>query len=472
MVFSSTVFLFLFLPAVLAAYFVIPKKFRAARNMVLLISSLFFYFYGEPKAIVVMLGSITGNWLFALFLDSEKGLQGKSARRFIAALSTAFNLAIIGYFKYAGFIAENLNFIFGGRLAVPNIAMPIGISFFTFQGMSYVFDVVRGDVPAQRNILYVATYISLFPQLVAGPIVRYQTIAEALGNRDENLAEITAGIRRFIFGLAKKLLLANPAGALASEIFALPAGSLSSAEVWLAAAAYSLQILFDFSGYSDMAIGLGHVFGFTFEENFNYPYTARSVTDYWRRWHISLSTWFRDYVYIPLGGNRRGLPRQIFNILIVWMLTGLWHGAAWNFVLWGLYFAVLLILEKLFLGKVLQRLPRAVGHAYTLLAVVIGWVFFTAPDFGTAFAWLGAMFVPTAGTAGGAQHALALLYENRFELVLGVLLSMPIAKAISAKFEGKLVYRVARDALCCLLFVLCTARVVSSTFNPFIYFRF
>ncbi len=472
MVFSSTVFLFLFLPAVLAVYFAVPKKFRAARNMVLLAFSLFFYFYGEPKAIVVMVASIVGNYLFALTLDSETGLREKPARRAMTVLATIFNLAIIGYFKYAGFVVENLNLILGGRLTVPQIAMPIGISFFTFQGMSYVFDVAKGDVPAQRNVLYVATYISLFPQLVAGPIVRYQTIADELTSRDENLPEFSAGIRRFIIGLAKKLLVANSVGALATEIFALPAALLSTAEVWLGAVAYSLQILFDFSGYSDMAIGLGHVFGFAFDENFNYPYIARSVTDFWRRWHISLSTWFRDYVYIPLGGNRRSLRRQIFNILVVWMLTGLWHGAAWNFVLWGLYFALLLIAEKLFFGRLLERLPRAVGHIYTLLAVVVGWIFFTAPDFGTAFAWLGAMFTPTAGVEGGAAHALALLYEHKAELLLGAVLCVPVAKKLSMWFEDKLGYRLVRDVMTAALFVVCVARVVSSTFNPFIYFRF
>lgn len=472
MVFSSTVFLFLFLPAVLAAYFVVPKKFRTARNIVLLAFSLGFYFYGEPKAIAIMLASIAGNYLFALALDVKTGTQVKAARRAVLVASVVFNLAIIGYFKYAGFFVENLNLLLGGRLTVPQIAMPIGISFFTFQGMSYVFDVARGEVAAQRNILYVATYISLFPQLVAGPIVRYQTIADELTVRDENIAEISAGIRRFIIGLAKKLIIANSVGALADEIFALPAASLSTGEVWLGAVAYSLQILFDFSGYSDMAIGLGHVFGFSFDENFNYPYTARSVTDFWRRWHISLSTWFRDYVYIPLGGNRRGLPRQLYNILVVWMLTGLWHGAAWNFVLWGLYFALLLIAEKLFLGRLLDRLPRVIGHIYALLAVVVGWIFFSAPDFQAAFAWLGAMFTPTAGAEGGASHALLLLGEYKVELIAAIFLCVPFAKKLSEKFEGKLSYRLMRDALACALFLLCIARVVSSTFNPFIYFRF
>lgn len=472
MVFSSTVFLFLFLPAVLAAYFVVPKKFRKARNIVLLAFSLGFYFYGEPKAIAIMLASIAGNYLFALALDAKSGMREKAARRAVLAASVVFNLAIIGYFKYAGFFVENLNLLLGGRLTVPQIAMPIGISFFTFQGMSYVFDVARGEVAAQRNILYVATYISLFPQLVAGPIVRYQTIAGELTVRDENIAEISAGIRRFIIGLAKKLIIANSVGALADEIFGLPAASLSTCEVWLGAVAYSLQILFDFSGYSDMAIGLGHVFGFSFDENFNYPYTARSVTDFWRRWHISLSTWFRDYVYIPLGGNRRGLPRQLFNILVVWMLTGLWHGAAWNFVLWGLYFALLLIAEKLFLGRLLDKLPRPVGHIYALLAVVVGWIFFSAPDFQAAFAWLGAMFTPTAGAEGATAHALFLLGEYKVELIAAILLCVPFASKLSEKFGDKPAYRLLRDALTCVLFLLCIARVVSSTFNPFIYFRF
>lgn len=472
MVFSSTVFLFLFLPAVLAAYFIVPKKFRRTRNFVLLFFSLGFYFYGEPKAIVIMLASIAGNYLFALALDVKSGTQDKAARRAILFASVVFNLAIIGYFKYAGFFVENLNLLLGGRLTVPQIAMPIGISFFTFQSMSYVFDVARGEVAAQRNILYVATYISLFPQLVAGPIVRYETIAGELTVRDENTEEISAGFRRFVVGLAKKLIIANSVGALADEIFSLPAASLSTGEVWLGAVAYSLQILFDFSGYSDMAIGLGHVFGFSFDENFNYPYIARSVTDFWRRWHISLSTWFRDYVYIPLGGNRRGLPRQLFNILVVWMLTGLWHGAAWNFVLWGLYFALLLIAEKLFLGRLLDKFPRFIGHIYALLAVVVGWIFFSAPDFSTAFVWLGAMFTPTAGVEGSAAHALTLLLEYKAELIAGAVLCVPFAKKLSEKFEDRLSYRLVRDALTCALFLLCIARVVSSTFNPFIYFRF
>ena len=290
--------------------------------------------------------------------------------------------------------------------------------------------------------------------------------------RDENAADINAGIRRFIVGLAKKVVVANAVGALSGEISAVPPSSLSTGEAWLGAAAFSLQILFDFSGYSDMAIGLGRIFGFKFPENFNYPYVARSVTDFWRRWHISLSTWFRDYVYIPLGGNRHGLPRQLFNILVVWMLTGLWHGAAWNFVLWGLYFALLLIAEKLFLGKALDRLPRFAGHIYALLAVVVGWVIFNSPDFSTAFAWLAAMFTPTAGGAGAGAHALFLLGEYKAELAVSVLLCVPAAKALSDRFGNRPAYMLLRDVLTCALFMLCIACVVSSSFNPFIYFRF
>jgi Predicted membrane protein involved in D-alanine export len=472
MVFSSTVFLFLFLPAVIAVYFLIPKKLRKERNFVLLVFSLGFYFYGEPKAILVMLASILGNYLFALALDSSRGVKSKGSRTAVVAASAVFNLAIIGYFKYTGFFVENLNLLTGGALTIPQIVMPIGISFFTFQGMSYVFDVARGEVPAQRNILYVATYIAFFPQLVAGPIVRYSTIADELITRNENAEEISAGIRRFIVGLAKKLVVANSVGALADEIFALPSASLSTGEAWLGAAAFSLQILFDFSGYSDMAIGLGHVFGFGFNENFNYPYTAKSVTDFWRRWHISLSTWFRDYVYIPLGGNRRGLTRQLFNILIVWMLTGLWHGAAWNFVLWGLYFAVLLITEKLFLGKLLDKLPKFIGHLYALLAVIVGWVIFNSSDFSSAFTWLAAMFTPTTGAAGAGSHALFLLFEYKAEFAISLLLCVPAAKALSDRFGSFPAYKFIRDALTCGLFMLCIARVISSTFNPFIYFRF
>ena len=466
MTFSSTVFLFLFFPAVLAGYFILPARWRTWRNLFLLLASLGFYFYGEPKGIAIMLLSIIGNYLLALWMA-----DGPRWRKPALVCSVVLNLGVLCVFKYLGFIAENLVRL-GATLSVPDIVMPIGISFFTFQGMSYVFDVYQGTVRAQKNPLLVALYISLFPQLVAGPIVRYETIERELTARSETLEGAAAGMRRFIFGLGKKLLLANPMGAVAAEIFAMDPSSLAAPVLWLGAVAYTFQIFFDFSGYSDMAIGIGRIFGFHFLENFNYPYIAQSITDFWRRWHMSLSTWFRDYVYIPLGGNRRGKARQLVNILIVWALTGLWHGAAWNFVLWGLYFALILIAEKLFLGRLLARAWRPLRHLYSLVLIVVGWVIFNSAGLSQVGQYVAGMFTHWHFAAEEGKQALYLLLEYRFEWLACIALSLPIGPAVSRRLEAKGWFEPARMAACFGVFALALLALVSTTFNPFIYFRF
>ena len=379
MVFSSFTFLFLFLPLTVICTFALKRI--SARNAVLCLFSLVFYAWGEPVYILLMLLSILLNYVAGLAM--ERWPKGKRA---VLILMLVLNLGAIGFFKYTNFLLSNLNLLFSVSLPLTEITLPIGISFYTFQILSYVIDVYRGEHPAQRNLLSLATYISMFPQLVAGPIVRYGTVEKELNDRTVTLTGFADGLARCAVGLAKKVLLANQMALVADSVFNDPQ-SLPGAVYWIGALCYTLQIYFDFSGYSDMAIGMGQMFGFTFPENFMYPYTASSVTDFWRRWHISLSSWFREYVYIPLGGNRRGVPRQVLNMCIVWLLTGLWHGAAWNFVLWGAYYGLLLILEKHVLDRFLQRLPSFVRHALTLLLVVIGWVIFRVDDTAQVQLW-------------------------------------------------------------------------------------
>lgn len=465
MVFSSMFFLFLFLVATLAVYFLVPARYLRARNLVLLVTSLFFYFFGEPVGILLMLVSIVGNYFAARFLAA-----GRHEKAWLAA-AVVLNLAMLGTFKYADFFVTNFNALTGLSLPLPGFAMPIGISFFTFQGLSYVLDVYRRRVPAQRDLINVATYISMFPQLVAGPIVRYETVAAELDCRHETLSRAADGAQRFIYGLAKKMLLSNAMGEIATAIFANDAAQLSAPLAWTGAAAYTFQIFFDFSGYSDMAIGLGHIFGFTFPENFNYPYISRSITEFWRRWHMSLSTWFRDYVYIPLGGSRCGMARQILNILIVWTLTGLWHGAAWNFVIWGLYFALLLTLEKLFLLRLLERIPRFAGHIYAVFFILLGWVLFNSPSLSYAGAYCAALF-RAPDTAWEVGQALYFLRQYLPEWALCVLFSLPVAPWLRQRFAGRAWYAPTVTAVAAVLFLLSLLSVVSSSFNPFIYFRF
>ena len=375
MVFSSVLFLFRFLPIFMICYFLVPRKMK---NLVLFLGSLVFYAWGEPVYIFLMLFSTISDYVWGRLIEEYRG---KDRSRIFLLCSIGINLFILGFFKYADFLLQTVNTVFGTSIPLLKLPLPIGISFYTFQTMSYVIDVYRGDTKAQRNILQFGVYVTMFPQLIAGPIVRYETVEQEILERRESIDDVAAGLRRFILGLAKKVILANNIARIAETIYAGDSAVYGTALYWLAAVAYALQIYFDFSGYSDMAIGLGRMFGFHFLENFDHPYTALSITDFWRRWHISLSTWFRDYVYIPLGGNRVKKSRWIRNILVVWALTGFWHGAQWNFLFWGLYYGLLLLAEKLFLGRLLERLPKAVRWLYTAFFVLIGWVLFNLTDF-------------------------------------------------------------------------------------------
>ena len=463
MVFSSTVFLFLFLPAVCVCYFAIPGRFRAARNAVLLVFSLLFYWYGEGLRIWVLLLSILGNWLLALPMDRQ------SWRKPALIGAVIFNLAILGVSKYTGFFVQTCNSLLGTAWTAPEIVMPLGVSFFTFQGMSYVIDVYRGT-KAQKNPANVALYISLFPQLIAGPIVRYTQVADDMEQRTETLDGAYTGLQQFVLGLAKKVLLANTLGQAATEVFALPAGAVSTPMAWLGAVLFALQIFYDFSGYSDMAMGLGSLFGFRFPKNFDHPYCSRSITEFWRRWHMSLGSWFRDYVYIPLGGSRKGLPRQLCNLMVVWFLTGLWHGASWNFVLWGLYFAFWLIVEKWFLLRYLER-SQVLSRIYCLVLVLVGWILFSFTDLKQGWVFLKAMFVPTAA-ALEPGYWLTVLNQNKAELALAVLFSTPLVGSVLQKRKWGTAGRLAGSTAVLLLLALCTLYLVSMNFNPFLYFRF
>ena len=461
MVFSSYTFLFYFLPPLLALYYLIPRRALGLRNLVLLAFSLFFYFAGGPRHLPLMLLSIAINYVGGLLCGRR--------RRWALVLTMAANLGLLGWFKYAGFVGENLRAL-GLPLSVPEVVLPIGISFFTFQGMSYVIDVYRGDTPPAKNPLQVALYIALFPQLVAGPIVRYTTVAEELVSRRETFDDFAAGALRFSFGLAKKMLLANNLSLMADEAFST--APIGAAAAWLGAIAYTGQIYFDFSGYSDMAIGLGRMFGFHFEENFNYPYLSKSVTEFWRRWHMSLSGWFRDYVYIPLGGSRAGTAKQVRNILLVWTLTGLWHGAAWNFLLWGLYFGVLLLGEKFWWGKALERAPSPLRHLYAMVIVVLGWVLFRCEGLSAVGSYLGAML----GLSGaGWGQALYFLRQYGVFLAVGVIASLPVKDALRTALQRRKAERAIQwgSALAGLgLLGLSFLQLISSTANPFIYYRF
>ncbi len=431
MVFSSMNFLAYFLPCLLACYFVIPARFREMRNGVLLLFSLVFYACGGPKFLVLMLVSIAVNYIGGLLADENRS---RKVRLLGVWSATIIGIGLLGYFKYAGFFAEIINSA-GIFVPVPEITLPIGISFYTFQGLSYVIDVYRGDAKVQKNPLKVALYVALFPQLVAGPIVRYTTVEAEISERRESIEEVSAGIVRFIFGLAKKMILANAMGELADIAFSQNTATMSAAFAWLGALAYTAQIYFDFSAYSDMAIGLGRIFGFHFLENFNYPYISKSVTEFWRRWHISLSTWFRDYIYIPLGGSYCSKKRQAFNMFVVWACTGLWHGAAWNFIVWGMWFYLLLVGEKYLWGKYLEKTPAAVQHVYALLAAVISWVFFRAPDLSYAFGYLKAMFSFSGLPAD--DQAVYYLFQYAPELILCIIASIPVKRAVENALRKK-----------------------------------
>lgn len=466
MVFSSIPFLYYFIPCVLAAYFIAPKGFK---NSVLLLSSLFFYAWGEPKYLVFMLVSITQGYVFGILI--EKHREKKRSKAFLAA-SVLFSLLLLGYFKYADFFIANFNAVTGLSIPLLNIALPIGISFYTFQILSYTVDVYRGEAPAQKNYINLATYIAMFPQLVAGPIVRYTEIARQLESRAHSMENAAAGIRKFILGLSKKVLIANLLGELVSAF--QKSGDKSVLFFWLYAVAFTLQIYFDFSGYSDMAIGLGRVFGFRFAENFQHPYVSRSVTEFWRRWHISLGTWFRDYLYIPLGGNRVSKGRWVLNLLIVWAATGFWHGAQWNFILWGLFFAVLLILEKLWLSRWLKK-RKVISHLYVMLVVVLGFVLFDASSVSQAFASLSAMF-GFSGLPFTSGETLYYLKSYGLLLAAAAVGATPLAqKLFSAAQDTALARRLwnaAEPVGLLALLVVCTGFLVDGSFNPFLYFRF
>ena len=461
MVFSSGIFLFLFLPIVLLIYYNPLIRSRSFRNIFLFLASIVFYAWGEPVYVLLMLSSITVNWLFGRCI-----MAGKNST-VIAALAVVYNLAFLFVFKYLDFAITNCNNLLNLSIPLFGIELPIGISFYTFQAMSYVIDVKRKPELAQRSLLNVGLYIACFPQLIAGPIVRYETVAQQIRERTESWNDVTVGLRRFLWGLAKKVILANNLAKFADLAF--DGTELSTALAWLGAAAYMLQIYFDFSGYSDMAIGLGRMFGFRFDENFNYPYAASGITDFWRRWHISLSTWFRDYVYIPLGGNRVRPARHILNLFLVWLLTGIWHGANWTFILWGLIYFLLLMLEKY---TPLKRVPKLFGHLYTLLAVCLCWVLFRAASLSSALEYMKAMF--GAAPLGIWDGNASIVLTNGFVyFLLGAILSFPIVPYFAKKpFVQKPVVQYLLAFFQLLVFLLTIGFILSSSYDPFIYFNF
>ena len=464
MVFSSLTFLFIFLPAVLLCYCLMPGI--RAKNAVLCLFSLVFYAWGEPVYVFLMIASILLNWLAGLGME-----RFPERKKLLLLLALIFNLGAIGYFKYAGFFLESIGSLFSLQLPGLNVALPIGISFYTFQILSYVIDVYHGRTAAQKNLLALATYITMFPQLVAGPIVRYETVRDELRDRRVTLDDFTEGLSRFFFGLGKKVLIANQMALAADAVFDAaavpPAGAL-----WIGALCYTMQIYYDFSGYSDMAIGMGRMFGFHFMENFNYPYIADSVTDFWRRWHISLSVWFREYVYIPLGGNRCSAARHVFNMLVVWLLTGLWHGAAWNFVLWGLYYGLLLILEKHVLGRVIARVPKVLRRIITFLLALLGWVLFRIDSLPALGSFLSGLFSFRFSGTGAFFMANADALHPLFLLPVAVLGCLPWKHLIRKRFPGSEAVNALRFALAFLIWLASVAMLLGESYNPFIYFRF
>ena len=468
MLFSSIVFLFTFLPAVMILYYLLPVRFR---NVILLLASLVFYAWGEPVYLFLMLLSILFNYFSGL--DIARSLQDKRAAKRSLVFNLIINLAVLGFFKYEGFVLDTLNGILPVHISYHALPLPIGISFYTFQILSYIIDVYRGNVKVQTNLPNFALYVTMFPQLIAGPIVQYADVDEQLASREVSRTKFGEGSMYFIRGLAKKVLLANTSGMIFTEVSGLAKGNIAVMTAWLGAFAYMFQIYFDFSGYSDMAIGLGKMFGFEFNMNFNYPYVAKSITEFWRRWHISLSSWFRDYVYIPLGGNRVSKIKHIRNLLIVWFLTGLWHGAAWNFVAWGLYYGVILIIEKYLLSPVLDRLPDVVRHIYSIVLVVIGWVLFFSSSFGQAADYIRVMF--GAGVHGFAdRESMYLLTSN---LILWLILIFGSTPLVHFRYEHMLRSKkwnttIINSVVYAALFIVCIAYLVTETYNPFLYFRF
>lgn len=464
MVFSSLVFMFVYLPITLLAYYLVPRQ---GRNIFLFIVNLIFYGWGEPKLVLLMVFNIFFNYIGGWLVDKYRA-DAKKKKLFLI-LTCVLDIGILAVFKYTGMITETLNMLPFLNIPELQISLPIGISFYTFQTMSYVIDVYRDDAPVSKNFINFGTYVALFPQLIAGPIVRYRDVAEQLVNRRETLEMFTRGVKLFMVGLAKKVIIANTMGTLTTNIFATTDEN-GVVGTWVGMIAYTFQIYFDFSGYSDMACGLGNMMGFEFLKNFNYPYIAKSITDFWRRWHISLSTWFKEYVYIPLGGNRKGVKRQILNLLIVWGLTGLWHGAAYNFVLWGLYYGLLLILEKFVLKKILDRLPSFVQHIYTLFIIIIGWGLFYFTDVGQLGEFMVDLFNFGNGICG--DQAFNLIMSNLPMLIIAAVASTPLATMLYTRFEHTRFMWIPETLYCMGVLAVSTASLVNQSYNPFLYFRF
>lgn len=460
MVFSSITFLFYFLPIVLALYYLVPNKFK---NLILLISSFIFYFYGEPKYVLLMAFSIISTYICGILVDKYRGT--KTSKLFLI-LEIIISIGLLIYFKYADFIIKNINLWLSQKIDLINVLLPIGISFYTFQMISYVVDIYRGEVKVQKNILKLATYVSLFPQLIAGPIVRYSTIEKQLENREYSINKFSLGVRRFVIGLGKKVLIANVIGTLVNTF--LISEDKSILFYWLYAIGVMLQIYFDFSGYSDMAIGLGKMFGFDFLENFNYPYIATSITDFWRRWHISLSSWFRDYVYIPLGGNRVSKIKCIRNIMVVWILTGLWHGAEWNFIIWGIYFGILLIIEKLFLLKKTEKIPKFLKVIYTLFLVMISFIIFNGNEIIENIKGLFGI----GNISVISKESIYYLKSYFIVILIGIIGATPIMKNIVKKEKIKKITNILEPIYLFSILLLSTSYIIDGSFNPFLYFRF
>ncbi|WP_346867039.1 MBOAT family O-acyltransferase [Clostridium sp. UBA1353] len=475
MVFTSVIFIFIFLPGIITAYFLFPEKYR---NMLLLLASLFFYAWGEPKYILVMISSILINFYFGYKV--HENFEHKKKKKLFLVLGILCNLSMLGFFKYGNFFINNINYIFTTlniheSINIGKIHLPIGISFFTFQGLSYVIDVYRKEAKVQKNIFNLALYISLFPQLIAGPIVRYHDVAKEIESRQITSEKITYGIKRFILGFAKKILIANQLGIIADKIFDISQGSIPTSVAWIGILCYTMQIYYDFSGYSDMAIGLGKIFGFTFLENFNLPYVSKSIKEFWKRWHISLTNWFRDYVYISLGGNRKGKLRMYINLITIFLLSGLWHGASWNFILWGGYHGIFLILERTKFGDIIEELWSPLRRIYTMIVVMIGWVIFRLDNLNQAFQYIKSMFIFEPSN----NMYYSSLYLNSkviFILVMAILFSAPILeyikKLIGFKIKSNPVYIACCNFVVLGLFAICLVTLAATTYNPFIYFRF
>lgn len=480
MVFSTSIFIYLFLPITLIIYYLAPKK---GKNLIILLSGLLFYSWGEPIYVIVMLISTMIDYFAGLIMNHFEGR--KVPRRICLIVSIVMNLGLLGIFKYSGFIAENINAIAGTQLIdinnmnffgieyLPMNMLPIGISFFTFQSMSYTIDLYLGNVKVQKNPISFAAFVTLFPQIVAGPIVRYDDVAKELDDRSITIDLIYDGIIKFIIGLSKKVLIANSIGALWTSIKATDIANVSVVSSWLGILAFTFQIYFDFSGYSDMAVGLGKMMGFNFPKNFDYPYLSKSISEFWRRWHITLGAWFKSYVYIPLGGNRKGMARTIFNLAVTWFLTGVWHGASWNFILWGTLYGVVIILEKLFLGKLLEKIPDIFGHIYTMLLVILGWVLFDTADLPTAGAYIAKMF----GVGGGAFIDSMAMYQIAtygitFIICIIGCTNLPKLAVEALKKKSAVLVNYGGIAVMTGMFIICAAYLVDQTYNPFLYFNF